>query len=431
MVLARLAGSPVDGRRTARRLHGRAIGGAGPIAFVDPMVRATAACALLKGAWMAKVLSSIGVVALLAVGAVGIGGLVLVKDRVRIVITDDVDPVDPTALLRDDVHALRQDVAALSQALGDNLSQLVQALAEPAAQRHAELRGELAGLSELRRNAETTAARLAAIEARLVLLSTVAVTARSAPVPEPAPAPLVASTTSTAPTAPAAEPVPAELPVTPTVPAADTGAATPPPAAAPKPTFLSFQLPSRTFAFDREQQFEVVAELSRVGFDAKSTLHDFSGVTSKIHGELRANLADPMGAWSGAVRCTAATLVTGVDGRDAAMREHLDTDHHAEIVFAIERFAPAADGIDAAKQTVRGEVVGRMTIRGVEQPLRMPVTVSVDDSRRLVIEGEQQLRLPDYGVPVPSQLGVINMQDTVRIWIALRARKVAGADRGR
>ena len=35
----------------------------------------------------------------------------------------------------------------------------------------------------------------------------------------------------------------------------------------------------------------------------------------------------------------------------------------------------------------------------------------------------------DYGVPVPSQLGVINMQDEVKIWIALRARVQAGERR--
>jgi len=34
-------------------------------------------------------------------------------------------------------------------------------------------------------------------------------------------------------------------------------------------------------------------------------------------------------------------------------------------------------------------------------------------------------------VPVPSQLGLINMQDEVQIWIALRARPAAGGRDGR
>jgi hypothetical protein len=46
----------------------------------------------------------------------------------------------------------------------------------------------------------------------------------------------------------------------------------------------------------------------------------------------------------------------------------------------------------------------------------------VDDSKRVIVEGEMPLKLSDYGVPVPSQLGLINMQDEVKIWVALQAR---------
>ena len=46
----------------------------------------------------------------------------------------------------------------------------------------------------------------------------------------------------------------------------------------------------------------------------------------------------------------------------------------------------------------------------------------VDEARRVVVEGEAPLRLTDYGVPVPSKLGLIGMEDEVKIWIALRAR---------
>jgi hypothetical protein len=55
----------------------------------------------------------------------------------------------------------------------------------------------------------------------------------------------------------------------------------------------------------------------------------------------------------------------------------------------------------------------------------MPLKVVVDESMRLVVEGESPLKLSDFGVPVPSKLGLISMQDEVRIWISLRAR-VAG-----
>jgi polyisoprenoid-binding protein YceI len=165
-----------------------------------------------------------------------------------------------------------------------------------------------------------------------------------------------------------------------------------------------------------------------VGFDAKSTLHDFTGATSKVAGALTANLADPAGGWRGTVTCAVASLITGVDGRDTAMRENLDAANHPEIRFEIKRFAPAEHGIDAAAMTVRGEIRGTMTIRGVSRELRMPVAVRVDDSKRLFVEGHVPLRLDDYDVPVPNQLGLVKMDPEVNVWIALRARVRGGAD---
>jgi hypothetical protein len=58
----------------------------------------------------------------------------------------------------------------------------------------------------------------------------------------------------------------------------------------------------------------------------------------------------------------------------------------------------------------------------VERALAMPVRASVDASRRLLLEGQVALSLRDYGVPVPSKLGVISMEPEVVVWIALRAR---------
>ena len=71
-------------------------------------------------------------------------------------------------------------------------------------------------------------------------------------------------------------------------------------------------------------------------------------------------------------------------------------------------------------------VVGKMTIRGQTRPLTMAVSIEIDPQKRVVVKGESPLKLSDYGVPVPSQLGVINMQDEVKIWIALRARMQKG-----
>ena len=118
--------------------------------------------------------------------------------------------------------------------------------------------------------------------------------------------------------------------------------------------------------------------------------------------------------------------VHGVDGRDSNMWEYLDTKTHAAIEFTIRKFVPAAGGVDVTKQTAKGEIAGTMTIRGKTREVRMPVTLEVDAQKRLIVKGEMPLKLSDYEVPVPSQLGVINMQDEVKVWVALRARVTAG-----
>jgi polyisoprenoid-binding protein YceI len=150
-------------------------------------------------------------------------------------------------------------------------------------------------------------------------------------------------------------------------------------------------------------------------------------VTQNVSGTFRLDFDDPQGAWTGSVRCDATTLKTGVDGRDSNMWEYLDTKNHPAIEFTIEKFEPAKDGVDVAKQTAKGEVKGTMRIRGKQKPVSMPVQLEIDAQRRLVVKGEMPLSLPDYDVPVPSQLGVINMEKDVKVWISLRARvKVGG-----
>ncbi|MBL8730013.1 MAG: YceI family protein [Planctomycetes bacterium] len=329
-------------------------------------------------------------------GLVGLAAfaLTVVKDRVRIVVQADAASTgpEPVVLLRDDLGVVARDLAELRSALGANLERLGNALEERAVARHADVQALARELAAVRQRLDAQAASLQRAEQQLLPRPEAAATAATEPAPVVAP-----------PAPVAAEAAPAK-----------TGG------------FLSFSLPATTFAFDREQRYQLVPELCRVGFDAKSTLHDFSGVTSQVAGQFTADFDDPEGAWRGEVTCEAGSLVTGVDGRDANMREYLATTEHPQIRFEIQRFVPAAGGVDVARQTARGEIEGRMQIRGVTRDLRMPVSVEVDASRRVVVSGQAPLKLSDYQVPVPSQLGVINMQDDVVIWISLRARVQVG-----
>jgi polyisoprenoid-binding protein YceI len=377
----------VEDGRSGRRASGAAV--AGKLRLPGRLL--TTSC--LR---MTKLLQVIGVATLIAIVGLAVAALLFCQQRIRIVVQPDDAAVKPdaSALLRDDLQQLTQAQHALAQAVSDNFTRLQQATEAAAAMRHAELLRSLQRIDALTEASTALGNRIARLEAGVQV--------------------------GGAPTPVAPVEVPATLPLQP-LPRAEDGK---PPA--PTVGFLSFQLPSAQFHFDRVQQYELLPELSRVGFDAKSTLHDFSGVTSTLRGQFSANLADPAGGWTGSVACRVATLVTGVDGRDASLREHLDSEQHPEIRFDLTGFTPAKDGIDAGKMTVRGEGVGTMTIHGTARELRLPLQVSVDASRRVLIEGDAPLKMSDYGVAVPSQLGVINVQDEVKVWLSLRARAKVG-----
>ncbi|MEZ5962943.1 MAG: YceI family protein [Planctomycetota bacterium] len=396
---------------------------------------------------MAKTfLAWLGLVALIAVAGASAAGLLLVKDRLRIVFQDAGTPdaqAQQVAQLRDELGQVQRDVQALASALGQGLRQLAEDDAADTAHRHAEL---LQSLERARESVHSVAAEVTASHGMQQSLSAALErlegAVRSLPRPVETLLPTASSvqpggqapsSTSSASQGSSADAEPAAEQTGATRDPEATASASPPetaaaleapkasvPAAPRRRSAFAFSLPSQRFAFDLKQRFELLPNLSRVGFDAKSTLHDFSGVTSKLHGAVELNLADPTGPCAGEIRVDARALDTGLAGRNDAMREHLGASEWPEIVFTFQTMT--ADEVDVAAQRVRGKVRGQMTIRGKTRDLEMPVELSVDGSKRVHAKGEAALKLSDYDVPVPSQLGMIKMQDEVTVWIALQAR---------
>lgn len=395
-----------------------------------------------------KLLAGVGIAALLGVGAAGVAALAIVKQRITLVVQDEAQQTargpDPMDLLRADVAGLREDLGALSEALGPQLGQLHEALDTAAIERaqataatlekgrgelaalaarvealHASSKGaqaeHAAALSRVERSlAQVQESSAAAAIARASEAAAFEVSAKEGAVTEP----------SAADSAPSQE---LAAVVTPPVTSGPAPVAAPEPTAevAPKRSFLSFSLPSQKFSFEGRQRLAIVPSLSRVGFDAKSTLHDFSGVTQKVEGELDVDLAAPQSACNGVVRVEAKTLDTGMADRDQGLRELLGVEQHARLTFVWTSFREAK--VDLAGQRSSGVAVGRLSIRGVEREVAMPVRVSVDASKRVAIDGELSIKLRDFGLEPPSQLGVISVDNELKIWIALRARSLGEA----
>ncbi|MCC6406726.1 MAG: YceI family protein [Planctomycetes bacterium] len=389
-----------------------------------------------------KFLQWLGIAALVGVGALAAAALVLVPPKVKVVMGEGEAERGPDRLatVEADVAALREDLRALAGGLEQGLGGLgesLDALDGAADARAKEVRDSVARFEALQRDVAALRTELSSTRAELgAALAAQAQLARTAT--SPAAGSEIAATSvagsesarsgepvSTSPAVPSAaevasEPEPTAAAAQPAEPAAE-------PAAAKKRGFLSFKLPSDAFAFDRATRFAIVPALSRVGFDAKSTLHDFSGVTSKVDGELVVCLARPAEGASGRVKVQGSSLDTGLAERDENMRTHLDTTRFPELSFEWLAFEP--ESVDVAAQKVVGTARGKFTLHGVTRDFAMKVTASVDASKRVTIQGQAPLDITQFEVEVPNKLGLIGMEKEVTIWIALCARPIGLAER--
>lgn len=378
-----------------------------------------------------KLLAGVGVAALVLFGASGLIALGVVRDRITLVAQDSgqssAREAEPVQLLAADVAALRADLVALSEALGPQLEQLHSALEDSADER---AQSQRAGIEKLAVALASTNARVDALAAAIAKQGTQAnaafeqfrVALESRAEAELAAVSLPAAAV-TAPVEPEVQPQAPAQAVLEDVTSVEPAPAEPAETAAPaQRKFLSFKLPSKSFSFSGRQRLAILPSLSRVGFDAKSTLHDFSGVTQKVEGELEVDLAQPTLAPSGSVVVDARSLDTGMADRDEGMREHLDVQRHAQLRFTWTGLRDAE--VDPANQRVRAIAVGRLSIKGVEREVTLPVQVSVDSSQRVGIEGELKVRMRDFGVEPPSQLGMIRVENEIRLWLSLRARSL-------
>lgn len=340
-----------------------------------------------------KLLALVGLGSIVVFAGVGILAWARVKERVELHLLPSADQADgdrqAILLLRDDVQSLRSDLDQLTTMLEQSLAELSSGLDGRAGARAEELQAALAALEERDARIE---ARLAALANALAASAGVASLPPPPATEEPAPPP--------AGEAPAGE-------------------------AAPERGFLSFRLPSKSLGFDDAQEWALLDGLSRAGFDAKTTLHDYSAATTSVSGSFRTALGHPEAGTSGRITVRAGALDSQEKKRDEDMLGLLDATRFPDLVYEIESFEPRE--VDATAGKVAGRVLGRMSIKGKTRELAMDVRASLDASKRLLVEGEAPLRLSDYGVEAPSKLGLISMEDEVRIWIALRARSTGRA----
>lgn len=153
------------------------------------------------------------------------------------------------------------------------------------------------------------------------------------------------------------------------------------------------------------------------GFDAKSSVLDFTGWTKALSGELTYKPNRPIETVQGTVTADPNTLDTGDDERDKELREkHLETAKYPVMKFEIASVKQT--GGDTADMT------GLMEFHGVKKELTIPCSFKLRLDGYAYASGEIKVKMTDFGIEPPVKMGVIKVADEIRIWFELWAEPV-------
>jgi polyisoprenoid-binding protein YceI len=227
----------------------------------------------------------------------------------------------------------------------------------------------------------------------------------------PAPAPAVAP-------APAPDPAPQAAPEVVVAPVPEPAAApAPAPAPEPEPEPAAPALPPPP----PRALFKLIADGSKVGFDGASSLHDFTGATTAVTGEIEFRLDQQADAPRAVVEIDARTLDTGNKSRDKDMHaDYLQTQKYNVIRFTITSLVDLK--LDDATH-FHARARGTLACHGKEKQVEAPFKAERVGATGLRIEGELPLKMTDFGITPPTAMGgLIKTHDDVRVWFVLQGR---------
>jgi len=158
----------------------------------------------------------------------------------------------------------------------------------------------------------------------------------------------------------------------------------------------------------------VIDPESRLWLAGDSTLHVYHSTATKISAAGQAEGPDVLKA--GAVRSFQLVvpvegLKSGKSGLDRNMYKALKAKDHPEILFRLSRLTlePSGNGASSVKAD------GLLTVAGQERAVTLRPEIKAEDGR-LRVEGQQELRMTDFGVKPPSlMLGAVRTKNEVTV----------------
>jgi len=171
---------------------------------------------------------------------------------------------------------------------------------------------------------------------------------------------------------------------------------------------------ARTFRFD--------AAGSKLGFTVTRPGEVVEGTATQFSGTVRLDPDHPDREGSVTLEVDAATMVTGNRIRDRTMRNsHLETETYPTIRFA-STSAKTQPGPLRPGEARPVEVVGQLSLHGVDRTVKIPVTLGYDGAL-LTADGNVQFTLTEFSIPIPKILWIV-LDDKVTVHFHAVAKPV-------
>jgi len=156
-----------------------------------------------------------------------------------------------------------------------------------------------------------------------------------------------------------------------------------------------------------------------VVFEVQDNVDPFDGRTSKVTGSITADPTAPSQA-SVEVSIDLASLDTGNNLRNQHLRErYLHTPKFPNATFkSVSVTAPATI---AVSQPADIRITGDFSLHGVTKRLTIPVRVTLLADGRIHAIANFDVRLPDFGIDVPSNV-FVTVDNAVRVRLDVFAR---------
>jgi polyisoprenoid-binding protein YceI len=161
------------------------------------------------------------------------------------------------------------------------------------------------------------------------------------------------------------------------------------------------------------QRFIIDPAKSRVSFDAfhPFAFGTFSAAADGATGEVELDLSDLRQPIRGRLTVAATGLRSGEASRDKDIRRALDTDHHPEIRYRVDKVDSSFPSL-AENNDVILTIHGVLTVKDVDRPTTFAGRVRLRPGGALWVRGESWVKPRDWGVPL-IRSWMISMKDSV------------------